>query len=315
MPPDKALKIRLRIPQVRIGLSLFLLLAATAICQAAPELVQGRYPGLSTGLLRLAFLEPMDEETLFAADGGIIIRTSDMEQIINGEEPQIKVNADKNRFYILEQAASDRLLLSQAIKSGIPFEDRDADKAIQTFLDGKLAAPYVSEEEILAYYHEAKDIIGKTPIEDVRNELEAYLLQEKKQAEIRDYIAGLGYTIRLRVNEKWLDKNARIALENPVDRARGSGKPILAEFSAENCTACDMMELVLSEIQREYGGAMTIVPINVVEDYFLASRFGVRSIPVQIFFDINGKEVFRHVGYFPKTEVVRQLETLGVEKN
>jgi len=37
----------------------------------------------------------------------------------------------------------------------------------------------------------------------------------------------------------------------------------------------------------------------------------LQSIPVQVFFDKDGKEVFRHTGYYPKEKMLEQLAALG----
>ncbi len=41
--------------------------------------------------------------------------------------------------------------------------------------------------------------------------------------------------------------------------------------------------------------------------------YGVQFVRVQVFFDKNGKEVVRHVGFFLKEEVVAKLAELGVK--
>jgi hypothetical protein len=42
------------------------------------------------------------------------------------------------------------------------------------------------------------------------------------------------------------------------------------------------------------------------------SRYGIRSIPAQVFFDAGGKEVFRHMGFFAGQEVIQQLTKMGI---
>lgn len=37
----------------------------------------------------------------------------------------------------------------------------------------------------------------------------------------------------------------------------------------------------------------------------------IASIPVQVFFDKTGKEFFRHVGFFPQTEVEKKILEMG----
>jgi len=56
------------------------------------------------------------------------------------------------------------------------------------------------------------------------------------------------------------------------------------------------------------------VPRIRVGEYKLTARYGIRSIPVQAFFDQAGKEVFRHEGFFPEPEVLGQLDKMGVSR-
>jgi thioredoxin 1 len=41
-------------------------------------------------------------------------------------------------------------------------------------------------------------------------------------------------------------------------------------------------------------------------------RFGILSIPTQIFFDKEGREVYRHVGFLSEEAIVSQLKQMGV---
>ena len=43
-----------------------------------------------------------------------------------------------------------------------------------------------------------------------------------------------------------------------------------------------------------------------------AKRFGIRAIPTQIFFDKQGKEVYRHVGFMGEAEIDRVFKKMGV---
>ena len=44
-----------------------------------------------------------------------------------------------------------------------------------------------------------------------------------------------------------------------------------------------------------------------------AKRFGIRAIPTQIFFDKEGKEVYRHEGFLSEEEIVRRFKDMGVK--
>ncbi len=45
----------------------------------------------------------------------------------------------------------------------------------------------------------------------------------------------------------------------------------------------------------------------------LAVPNGIRSIPVQVFFDKAGTEVFRRTGFWPQEELEKKLADMGVQ--
>ena len=53
--------------------------------------------------------------------------------------------------------------------------------------------------------------------------------------------------------------------------------------------------------------------VSVRVEQVLASRYGVQTIPVQVFFDASGKEVFRHTGFWPQEELEKKLAEMGVK--
>ena len=69
--------------------------------------------------------------------------------------------------------------------------------------------------------------------------------------------------------------------------------------------------LVLFGEQQKYKDKVNVLFINVTEEPILASRYGIQSIPVQIFFDKNGKEFFRHVGFFPQDQIETKISEMG----
>jgi len=44
-----------------------------------------------------------------------------------------------------------------------------------------------------------------------------------------------------------------------------------------------------------------------------AQKYGIRLIPTQVFLDKDGKEFFRHEGFFPEDEIHKLLQGKGVK--
>jgi thiol-disulfide isomerase/thioredoxin len=81
-----------------------------------------------------------------------------------------------------------------------------------------------------------------------------------------------------------------LAADNPVDRARRSGKPTLVEFGAAGCVPCDMMQPILDNLRKDFGDRLNVVFVHVGEEQVPGARYGIRSIPVQVFYDAGGAE-------------------------
>lgn len=86
----------------------------------------------------------------------------------------------------------------------------------------------------------------------------------------------------------------------------------MVDLGAHKCIPCKMMAPIIKELQTEYEGRASIIFIDVWEHREQARRFGIRGIPTQIFYDKEGKEASRHVGFLDKKSIVATFEKLGI---
>jgi thioredoxin 1 len=72
----------------------------------------------------------------------------------------------------------------------------------------------------------------------------------------------------------------------------------------------------MEELEKEYHdtGRAAIIFIDVWKNREQGRKFGIRAIPTQIFYDKNGKEVYRHEGFMDKKSIETMFEKLGVKK-
>jgi len=98
------------------------------------------------------------------------------------------------------------------------------------------------------------------------------------------------------------------AMEVPV-----KGMVTMVDLGARSCIPCKMMEPILERLEREYRGRAAIVFIDISANRDYARRFGIRAIPTQIFFDKEGREVYRHMGFMAEKDIVAQLRKMGVD--
>ena len=87
----------------------------------------------------------------------------------------------------------------------------------------------------------------------------------------------------------------------------------LIDLGADQCVPCKMMAPILTKLQKDYKDRAAVVVIDVYKNVDQAKRFGIRAIPTQIFFDKNGAEVYRHMGFMSEKAIVEQLTKMGVK--
>jgi len=97
------------------------------------------------------------------------------------------------------------------------------------------------------------------------------------------------------------------AIDLPVQ-----GKVTMIDLGAHSCIPCKMMAPVLSKLKQAYEGRAVITFIDVWEQHDQGIKYGVRSIPTQIFYDREGQEVFRHAGFMAEKDIVNKLTEMGV---
>jgi thioredoxin len=91
------------------------------------------------------------------------------------------------------------------------------------------------------------------------------------------------------------------------------GMVTMIDLGAKKCIPCKMMAPILAKMEKQYEGKATIVFIDVWKHNEQARRFGIRAIPTQIFFNEDGKEIYRHVGFMDEKAIIDQLKKMGIE--
>jgi thioredoxin 1 len=92
-------------------------------------------------------------------------------------------------------------------------------------------------------------------------------------------------------------------------------KVTFVELGSVRCIPCQQMQPVMKSIEQKYGKDVKVVFHDVWTEAGApyAKQYGIEAIPTQVFLDENGKEFFRHVGFFPEEELVKVLQQKGVK--
>lgn len=292
--------------------------AAAAVGNNQPDTgtktVEAKYLGLSSG--------PLSQATIAGLPDGVVVQSGDL--TVTREEidafidqratsPDAKADLQAEAFFVAEQLAVEPLLEREANEWAATQDNAPDAGVIDAYVQHIAEQVTVSDDDVRDFYEANKDMVQGTTYEQVAPQIRSMVEREAQQAAVTGHIDGLGKRQEVTVDADFLGEVAPKAFDNPVDQARRSGKPTFVDFGAEGCYACDMMAPIIEELEAELGDRVNIILIQVRDDQYLSTRYGIRSIPVQYIYDENGREVFDHTGFLSKDAILEQLAALGVE--
>lgn len=128
-------------------------------------------------------------------------------------------------------------------------------------------------------------------------------------------LAVIGVTVALKQKAK--TNGAATPRTQPASTTQptdiGTALPRLVDLGAGKCIPCKRMAPILEELKKEYAGRMQVDFIDVWENPKAGEEYGVRMIPTQIFYDVAGKERFRHEGFFSREDILAKWKELGID--
>ncbi|RMG83268.1 MAG: thioredoxin, partial [Bacteroidetes bacterium] len=107
---------------------------------------------------------------------------------------------------------------------------------------------------------------------------------------------------------------SQLATGGNSNAKKQSGKlPKLIDFGAERCRACKRMAPILEELKKNYSDKFQteFVDVWIRKNLPKARKYKIEMIPTQIFLDANGKELWRHVGFISKEDILKRWAELG----
>jgi thioredoxin 1 len=292
------------------------LAALPALAEEKPQRVAEAHPGLTPGALAYAALGELPDGILLKS-GTVQVSAKELQAELDKAPEPLRDQMQKNLPVILEQMVTGRLLLETARKSAAEKKEDVSKKSdndiLLAYLDPVVNAVKVTKEEVKEFYDKNLALCGGTPFEKMKGELEAYVLQQKKEAAVAAYIRTLGQRMDITVSAAWIEKQVPLSKDNPVDKARSGGKPAFVDFGGKSCCGPDNMLPVVKAIEGKFKDKLNVLYVEAKDYQIVAARYGIGSIPAQILFDKDGKEVFRHDGLMSEAEVAEQLRAVGVK--
>ena len=96
-----------------------------------------------------------------------------------------------------------------------------------------------------------------------------------------------------------------------LKNALSGGKPVLVDFGSNKCIPCRQLRPILKDVAQEFSGKGQVLIIDVFQHQALAREHRIHLIPTLVFFDAQGKEIFRRSGVWDKDSIARKLSEAG----
>lgn len=87
--------------------------------------------------------------------------------------------------------------------------------------------------------------------------------------------------------------------------------PRLIDLGAGECIPCKKMAPILEALKTDFAGQFDVEFIDVWKTPTAGEKYDIRLIPTQIFFSPEGKELFRHEGFFSREDILAKWRDLG----
>ena len=299
-----------------IGLTVAVCAIAAASCaiSAPAKTIDEMYPTLATDGLRFAVPADLSDGVILES-GELKIKPNDLNEQIRLAPEEFWPQMKRNLFFVLETYVG-ALLLQYEAEEWVAQNPNinvkpDDEELILKFLAYLTNDVTVSDDDVNASLEAEKKAHPDVDFEKVKDQFKKLMLDQMVADARRDYISGIGKRYVIKVDQKWLAKQHSAAMDNPIDRARKSGKPTVVSFDSETSEPSKKMKPVFEAVAKDYSNKANIVLIKIEKEPVLGSRFAIDAVPAQLFFDKDGKEAFRHMGLFTKEQIAEKLLELS----
>ena len=91
-----------------------------------------------------------------------------------------------------------------------------------------------------------------------------------------------------------------------VGEVLNSSEPVIVDFTADWCPPCKVIAPFLDEIAVELKGRAKVIKIDVDENPYTTTQYGVRSMPTLMIFKA-GEPISMQVGAAPKARLLEWI--------
>ncbi len=107
-------------------------------------------------------------------------------------------------------------------------------------------------------------------------------------------------------------QKGQVLVTNSLDLDFSGYKVTFIELGADRCIPCRQMQPIMKAIAEEFAGTIQVVFYDVWKDPEPGRKYSIQLIPTQVFINREGREIFRHVGLYPKQEILKMLKEKAI---
>ncbi len=224
---------------------------------------------------------------------------------------------------VLDHLISVTLLLQEAKRKGLvdSADLRGLDKpgiqeGMRRLMEMEIkGVEVVTDKEVTAFYRQYRDQMGGKPLSQVRDAIRMMILEQKQQQRIGDLVGRLRATAAITAYPERLPKPPPPALEaSTADAFRAalqSGRPTVVDFGSNRCIPCIRLRPVMRALKDAHTERINVIFMEVSDHRDLALHYKVRLVPTVIFFDAQGREARRKMGFMDREAMEKALHELG----
>ena len=293
---------------INVALLVGVVMAPQVLAAEKAEIAGDKFSTFDVGPMKQAQLKEMTPGVIATVGS-----TKIMKEYLEGKIAEVPERErdvfEQNQPFLLAQIVQREILLQEAKKQGLIKEEGEeqANEVIRKMVIKHGEKVEVTDREIEEAYQEHKGRFGEADPKEVKTMLRQFLLQNKSQQAITQYIEDVTKGAEVAVDAKWAEEQHKLMSDNPVDKARGSGKVTVVEFGAEWCPPCKILAPILDKLSKELKD-VNIVTIDTDKEKVLAFRYAILNLPTLMFFDANGRQVSRGEGLMSREDIIAKIE-------
>lgn len=262
------------------------------------------------------------QRTIVAEVNGQRITVKDFQAELARIPADMRPVYEQNPEEVLDRLIAMTLLLQEAKRQGLVdstdlqgLDKPGVQEGMQRLMEQSTkGVGAVTDKEVQAFYRKYREEMGGKPLSEVREIIRMMILEQKEQQKIDKVVERLRIAAAITTFPERLPKPPPPPLEastaEAFQAALKSDRPTLVDFGSSSCPACIQLSPVIRALKDAHKDRINVLFLEVSANRDLALHYKVRLVPTLIFFDAQGREVHREMGFMEQAAMEKVLRDL-----